>query len=433
MLSEEEIPKLSKKEMHSTIEAEDEEEEDEDEDLHEEDNQNHDDENEPQPGRSVADPSLKSGFLDKTHPSSRMASFTMSNGFIFPHKEKRRPLSAYGELLDPADWPMFSFDQQKTDTSSLEIAASTLSQKHQPSLGDQLSILGVLSSDPLNSLGAKENEDVISDPYCRLVKEFPFSTSSKIECSFKWTDYFIRSDGRALKSLLTQLMPKKLILLHGGSDETIYLSQWYKLAFSDVYIDEGDDLSTASSSPSSKEIVLALVEGKRINISELTNIFHITLSESLISSLVFHSKENVEIARIKGKMATMPSTKDDDDEGTKYILEPLPVHEIEKKDDDIVALLFSKYDPVIKPADFGSIQIINGNLSLLTLRAQIASVLPYLRCILNEATSTLMVHRGSASIAEISKNPRGELNIFGDLSPDYLHLKRLVSQTTLKL
>ena len=341
-------------------------------------------------------------------------------------------MSAYGELLDPTEWPMFTFNQQKTENSTMGISTSTSSQPQQPSLGDQLSILGVLSSDPLNSLVEKKDNQVVSDPYCRLYEEAPLFTKSKIECSFKWLDYFIRSDGRALKSLLSQLMPKKLILLHGNSNETIYLAQWYRLAFSEVFMDERNGLSDISPSMQpSNDAVLALVEGKRMNISELTNIFHITLSEALLSSLAFHSRENVELARIKGKVVALPKENHDDSE-IKYTLEPLASHENEKEN-DLMSPLFAEYDPIIKPSEFGSLQIISGNVSLSVLRTQIASMLPYLHCMLNEATSTLTIQRNTALVAEISKNTRGELNICGDLSPDYLHLKKLVSQTVLKL
>lgn len=88
------------------------------------------------------------------------------------------------------------------------------------------------------------------------------------------------SDGRSIKTILPQIAPRKLIIVHGSEDST-------------------EDLSTAVQGIDhfTKEIFTPSV-GEVLNVSAATNIYRVKLTDSMASSLRFSKVKESEREKV---------------------------------------------------------------------------------------------------------------------------------------
>lgn len=92
----------------------------------------------------------------------------------------------------------------------------------------------------------------------------------QVMCQVAFIDFEGRSDGESVKKILSQIKPKQLILVHGSAAATRHLAQYCEQTPGIV---QGRVFT-----PRLGEIVDATIE---------SHIFQVTLSDALMSSLLF--------------------------------------------------------------------------------------------------------------------------------------------------
>ncbi|KAL1934717.1 hypothetical protein VTP01DRAFT_6899 [Rhizomucor pusillus] len=119
----------------------------------------------------------------------------------------------------------------------------------------------------------------------------------EIHCKLRYVDLEGLSDGKSIKTILPQIAPRKLIIVHGAEKPTEELEQ------------------ACRSDPQLKEIFAPAI-GQVLNVSAATNIYRVKLRDALVSSLQFAKLDDYELARVSGRIhfpadSTTPSLDTD--------------------------------------------------------------------------------------------------------------------------
>ncbi|KAI9487623.1 MAG: beta-lactamase-like protein [Benjaminiella poitrasii] len=196
----------------------------------------------------------KSGGFFKQAQSYRM----------FPYLEKRKKFDDYGEAIQVEHY------MKASDFERIE--------QEKKSLGDGANF-------------GKEDELMmdIEEPLLPGRDESPTKYTSSnekvtIQCLLRYVDLEGLSDGRSMKTILPQIAPRKLIIVHGSQSST-------------------EDLATACQTMDyfTKEIFTPSV-GEVLNVSAATNIYRVKLTDSMVSSLQFSKLDDYELARVVGRI-----------------------------------------------------------------------------------------------------------------------------------
>ncbi|KAG0235113.1 cleavage and polyadenylation specificity factor subunit 2, partial [Mortierella sp. GBA43] len=121
-------------------------------------------------------------------------------------------------------------------------------------------------------------EDNLPSKYVSSVEEVV------IKCKVRYVDMEGRADESAMKTILQAIGPRKLILVHGTEEQTESLCQTYL---------ELSDMTREIYTPSIGEI---------LNVSEVTNMYKINLTDQLLSSLTFSTLGEIDLAYLVGQV-----------------------------------------------------------------------------------------------------------------------------------
>ncbi|CAO3643873.1 unnamed protein product [Mucor hiemalis] len=194
----------------------------------------------------------KSGGFFKQAQSYRM----------FPYLEKRKKIDDYGEAIQAEHY------MKASDLERMEEEKKNLGEGANFGKEDEMQI-------------------DVEEPLLPGRDESPTKyTSSEeklhIRCQLRYVDLEGLSDGRSIKTILPQIAPRKLIIVHGSEDST-------------------EDLSTACHGMDhfTKEIFTPSV-GEVLNVSAATNLYRVKLTDSMVSSLKFKKLDDYELARVVG-------------------------------------------------------------------------------------------------------------------------------------
>ncbi|KAI8376072.1 beta-lactamase-like protein [Radiomyces spectabilis] len=121
------------------------------------------------------------------------------------------------------------------------------------------------------------------------------------KCLLRYVDLEGLSDGRSMKTILPQIAPRKLIIIHGPGNATADLAQACQ---------QMDHFTKEIFTPSIGEV---------LNVSAATNIYRVKLTDALVSSLRFAKLDDYELVRVSGRIhfpddSTTPSLGIDDSE-----------------------------------------------------------------------------------------------------------------------
>ncbi|KAF9577847.1 cleavage and polyadenylation specificity factor subunit 2, partial [Lunasporangiospora selenospora] len=105
-----------------------------------------------------------------------------------------------------------------------------------------------------------------------------------VRCKVRYVDMEGRADESAMQSILQALAPRKLILVHGTEEQTEELCETY-LSLTDM----------------TREIYTPSV-GEVLNVSEMTNMYKINLTDALLSSLGFTRLGEYDLAFMIGQV-----------------------------------------------------------------------------------------------------------------------------------
>ncbi|KAJ3199241.1 hypothetical protein HDU67_002963, partial [Dinochytrium kinnereticum] len=108
------------------------------------------------------------------------------------------------------------------------------------------------------------------------------SITLKVRCRAIYIDFEGRTDGRSTKEILSQIAPRKLVLVHGSKESMKSMESFVlenNTLTNDVFCTEKDEW---------------------LNVSVATNVFQIKLTDSLVTSLNMAKMADYEIAYISG-------------------------------------------------------------------------------------------------------------------------------------
>ncbi|KAI8355622.1 beta-lactamase-like protein [Choanephora cucurbitarum] len=196
----------------------------------------------------------KSGGFFKQAQSYRM----------FPYLEKRKKIDDYGEAIQVEHY------MKASDFERIEQEKKSLGEGANFSKEDEI----MLDTDEPLLPGRDETPTKYTSSNEQL----------KISCLLRYVDLEGLSDGRSMKTILPQIAPRKLIVVHGSKNATDDLVNTF----------QGIDHFT-------KEIFTPSV-GEVLNVSAATNIYRVKLTDSLVSSLRFSKLDDYELARVVGRI-----------------------------------------------------------------------------------------------------------------------------------
>ncbi|KAI8987524.1 beta-lactamase-like protein [Mycotypha africana] len=209
----------------------------------------------------------KSGGFFKQAQSYRM----------FPYLERKKRIDDYGEAIQVEHY-MKASDYDRIEQDQLEESAR---RKRRGEGGANF------GKDDDNEFGVARME--IDEPMLQGRGQIPtkYITNQetvKIQCLIRYVDLEGLSDGRSMKTILPQIAPRKLIIVHGSQSST-------------------EELATACQSLSqfTKEIFTPSVS-EVLNVSAATNIYRVKLTDSMVSSLKFSKLDDYELARVVGRI-----------------------------------------------------------------------------------------------------------------------------------
>ncbi|KAI8375788.1 beta-lactamase-like protein [Blakeslea trispora] len=196
----------------------------------------------------------KSGGFFKQAQSYRM----------FPYLEKRKKIDDYGEAIQVEHY------MKASDFERIEQEKKSLGEGANFSKEDDM----MMDTDEPLLPGRDETPTKYTSSNQQL----------QIACLLRYVDLEGLSDGRSMKTILPQIAPRKLIVVHGSDSSTEDLVNTF-----------------ASIDHFTKEIFTPSV-GEVLNVSAATNIYRVKLTDSLVSSLRFSKLDDYELARVVGRI-----------------------------------------------------------------------------------------------------------------------------------
>ena len=118
------------------------------------------------------------------------------------------------------------------------------------------------------------------------------SRSLAVVCAVKSVDFEGRSDGKAIKTILTQITPRKIVLVHGSEAARAHLGEWAE-----------KDLGC--------EHVMVPALNESVDATSDLDVYKVHLTDSFFSSLNFSTVDGYEIAWMDGTVQ-LPSVLSSD-------------------------------------------------------------------------------------------------------------------------
>ncbi|THG98212.1 hypothetical protein EW026_g3930 [Hermanssonia centrifuga] len=213
---------------------------------------------------------------DRKRNSSKATSFFKSTEGqvqrfrMFPYVEKKRRMDEYGEMVDVGMWLRRG--------KALEEDAETEEMKE------------------LKRQNAEEeSKKTPQEPPSKFVTT---EVEVQMACRLLFVDLEGLNDGRAVKTIIPQVNPRKMIIVHAPESATEHLLE-----------------SCAGIRAMTKDIY-APTQGETVQIGQHTNSFSISLSDELLASLQMSKFEDNEVGYVTGRIASLASS-------TIPILEPI--------------------------------------------------------------------------------------------------------------
>ncbi|KAK3845194.1 MAG: beta-lactamase-like protein, partial [Linnemannia gamsii] len=199
-----------------------------------------------------------------------MKDATKSGGFfkqtqsyrMFPYVERRKKIDDYGESI--------VVEHFLSASSSAPQEGGRAGGANGKDNGDV--------KDTLMDPDMIHPEDSLPSKYVSAQEDFA------VRCKVRYVDLEGRADESAMKTILQAIAPRKLILIHGTEQGT--------KALCDTYLEVSD---------MTREIYTPGV-GEILNVSEVTNMYKINLTDALLSSLTFSRLGEYDLAYLVGQV-----------------------------------------------------------------------------------------------------------------------------------
>uniref|UniRef100_A0A914CJ17 Cleavage and polyadenylation specificity factor subunit 2 n=1 Tax=Acrobeloides nanus TaxID=290746 RepID=A0A914CJ17_9BILA len=218
---------------------------------------------------------------------------------MFPFHEEKTKWDDYGEIIRPEEYTI--------------VEPTTLQPKEEEPEPKQ------------------EPKDIQPLPIAPIIEEWPtkcvsYKNRFEILCKVEFIDFEGRSDGESIKKILAQIKPKQLIIVHGKTDATLHLKQ---------YCEQNQVVQGKIFTPTLGEVVDATIE---------SHIFQVTLSDQLMSSLIFQTVKEAELSWIDARLLrkkplVAQSTEEDDKEIVEIENQPEAAAPLSRKSSREAAIL----------------------------------------------------------------------------------------------
>ncbi|KAF6762080.1 cleavage and polyadenylation specificity factor subunit [Ephemerocybe angulata] len=176
---------------------------------------------------------------------------------MFPHVDKRRRVDEFGETIDVGMW------LRKGKALEEEAEKEETEQK------------------PI------EEDEKLAEPPSKYVES---EVEVQLACRLLFIDMEGLNDGRAVKTIVPQVNPRKMIIVHASELSTQALIE-----------------SSASIKTMTKDI-FAPTAGETIQIGQQVNSFSISISDEMLKSLRMSRFEDNEVAYVRGRVVAHPNS-----------------------------------------------------------------------------------------------------------------------------
>uniref|UniRef100_A0A915AJI3 Cleavage and polyadenylation specificity factor subunit 2 n=2 Tax=Parascaris univalens TaxID=6257 RepID=A0A915AJI3_PARUN len=181
---------------------------------------------------------------------------------VFPYIEEKTRWDDYGEIIRPEEYMIV--DSSVVPHITTERVAET--------------IPGTLHSENGQTVPHYEEREWPTKCISQITK-------MEVLCKVEFIDFEGRSDGESVKKILSQVKPKQLVIVHGSAAATRHLAQ---------YASETGIVQGKIFTPRLGEIVDATIE---------SHIYQVTLSDALMSSLIFQTVKDAELSWLDARIA----------------------------------------------------------------------------------------------------------------------------------
>ncbi|KAF9112440.1 cleavage and polyadenylation specificity factor subunit 2 [Mortierella sp. AM989] len=203
---------------------------------------------------------------------------------MFPYVERKKKFDDYGESIVVEHFLSASSGapQEGRSATSGDVDASG-DVRMRGDDGDDVNMEGdkddgVDGKDKLMDPDMVHPEDNVPSKYISEEEDVV------VKCKVRYVDLEGRADESAMKMILEAIAPRKLILIHGTEEKTESLCKTY-LDMSDM----------------TREIYTPSI-GEILNVSEVTNMYKINLTDALLSSLSFSTLGEYDLAYLVGQV-----------------------------------------------------------------------------------------------------------------------------------
>ncbi|KAJ7283999.1 beta-lactamase-like protein [Mycena rebaudengoi] len=181
---------------------------------------------------------------------------------MFPYVEKKRRVDEYGETIDVGMWlrkgKVFEEEAETDETKDYKRRTQ-----------------------------AEEEAKAIQEPPSKFVSS---TVDVQMACRLLFVDMEGLNDGRAVKTIVPQVNPRKMIIVHAPTDAAENLIE-----------------SCANIRAMTKDI-FAPSQGETVQIGQQTNSFSISISDELLASLKMSRFEDNEVGYVTGRVVTHASS-----------------------------------------------------------------------------------------------------------------------------
>ncbi|KAN0128544.1 Beta-lactamase-like protein [Lactarius tabidus] len=298
---------------------------------------------------------------------SRAASFFKSAGKenqrfrMFPYVEKKRRVDEYGEVIDVAMWVRRGriMEEEAEDEEAKDRKRQDEESKNVP-------------------------EEVPS-------KYVSSTAEVQLACRLLFVDLEGLNDGRAIKTIIPKVAPRKLIIVHGDPAATESLLE-----------------SCANIRAMTKDIY-APTAGESVQIGQNTNSYSISLSDEMLASVRMSRFEDNEVGFVTGRITTSASSN-------------VPVLEPTKQ----AAPSTSRPSPALarvlgaRPTHRLAHSTMIGELKLTALKLRLAAIGVQTEFI----GEGVLVCRGDSETVAVRKSARGRVELEGTVSNVYYKVRK---------
>ncbi|KAI9345550.1 beta-lactamase-like protein [Obelidium mucronatum] len=282
---------------------------------------------------------------------------------MFPVSTSRGWIDDYGEAVDPM---MFV----SAETAAMEEA-----------------------NEELPDVQTEETEML---PEIAPSKYVVFPINIRVVCRVIFVDFEGRSDGKSIRNILSQVAPRKLVLIHGSEESTTELETYCR------------------DTPGLTNDVFAPHNNEWINISAASDIYEIKLTDSLVSSLISSKINDYELSYVSGYI----KFNDEEDETSNSAVATTDEMDVDQVNKTRTNAVVPTLD--ILPPDLSKSHrpVIVGDLKLSEFRKVLVS-----KGFETEFVAGVLVVNRSIMIR---KSQQGKLVLEGSLSSDYYACRKLL-------